>query len=195
MREGDAPVAQRLFVASIAYLFAVCRCPVQPRRRPGAGQPFISAPMSASPRQGRADTRYGLLVALLMAQRRSALLRGRPRSQGSNCRCRTGDPVQLARHHAGNRHPTILVTLVAFCFVRRTGARYLPDFQYSGRLELPVWSIPAMTVFPAGGVAWSAHSTSIRLPIARREASQVQVVSPTGSGCSSIPTRSPASIS
>ena len=31
---------------------------------------------------------------------------------------------------------------------------YLPDFEYSGRLELLVWSIPAMTVFLVGGVAW-----------------------------------------
>src|SRR5262249_26177677 len=32
-------------------------------------------------------------------------------------------------------------------------AHYLPDFKYSGRLELLVWSIPAMTVFLVGGVA------------------------------------------
>ena len=30
----------------------------------------------------------------------------------------------------------------------------MPDFAYSGRLELLVWSIPAMTVLLVGGVAW-----------------------------------------
>src|SRR5262249_16686744 len=33
-------------------------------------------------------------------------------------------------------------------------ARYLPEFEYSGRLELLVWSIPIMTVILVGGVAW-----------------------------------------
>ena len=52
--------------------------------------------------------------------------------------------------------PTILATLgVAFWFrSSNTRARYLPDFEYSGRLELLVWSIPAMTVLLVGGVAW-----------------------------------------
>jgi len=56
--------------------------------------------------------------------------------------------------------PTILAILgVAFWF-RSSNRRavYLPDFQYSGRLELLVWSIPAMTVILVGGVAWiGAH--------------------------------------
>ena len=40
--------------------------------------------------------------------------------------------------------PTILATLgVAFWFrASNTRARYLPDFDYSGRLEMLVWSIP-----------------------------------------------------
>ena len=33
-------------------------------------------------------------------------------------------------------------------------ARYLPDFDYSGRLEILVWSIPLMTILLVGGVAW-----------------------------------------
>jgi cytochrome o ubiquinol oxidase subunit 2 len=33
-------------------------------------------------------------------------------------------------------------------------ARYMPDFNYSGRLEVLVWSIPIMTVLLVGGVAW-----------------------------------------
>src|SRR5262245_53501233 len=52
--------------------------------------------------------------------------------------------------------PTILATLgVAFWFrSSNSRARYLPDFDYSGRLELLVWSIPIMTVLLVGGVTW-----------------------------------------
>ena len=65
--------------------------------------------------------------------------------------------------------PTIIATLgVAYWFrASNTRARYRPDFIYSGRLELLVWSIPAMTVFLVGGVAWvSSHDVSPRKPIA-----------------------------
>jgi cytochrome o ubiquinol oxidase subunit II len=52
--------------------------------------------------------------------------------------------------------PTILATLGAAFWFRASNsrARYLPDFEYSGRLELLVWSIPIMTVLLVGGVAW-----------------------------------------
>src|SRR5215813_3155773 len=52
--------------------------------------------------------------------------------------------------------PTILATLgMAFWFrASNTRARYRPDFDYSGRLELLVWSIPLMTILLVGGVAW-----------------------------------------
>ena len=52
--------------------------------------------------------------------------------------------------------PTILATLgVAFWFrSSNKRARYMPDFDYSGRLEMLVWSIPIMTVLLVGGVAW-----------------------------------------
>ena len=56
--------------------------------------------------------------------------------------------------------PTILATLgVAFWFrASNTRARYLPDFHYSGRIEMMVWSIPAMTVFLLGSLCWvSSH--------------------------------------
>jgi cytochrome o ubiquinol oxidase subunit 2 len=64
--------------------------------------------------------------------------------------------------------PTILATLcVAFWFrASNTRARYLPEFNYSGRLELLVWSIPAMTVLLVGGVAWvGSHDLDPRKPI------------------------------
>jgi len=52
--------------------------------------------------------------------------------------------------------PTVLATLGAAFWFRASNsrARYLPDFNYSGRLELLVWSIPIMTVLLVGGVAW-----------------------------------------
>src|SRR6478752_5702691 len=65
--------------------------------------------------------------------------------------------------------PTIVATLgVAFWFrSSNRRARYRPNFAYSGRLELLVWSIPAMTVLLVGGVAWiGSHDLDSRRPIA-----------------------------
>src|SRR3954471_6454319 len=77
--------------------------------------------------------------------------------------------------------PTILATLgVAVWFRASNGrARYLPDFEYSGRLEVLVWAIPAMTVLLVGGVAWvGAHDLDPRKPIVSATKSvRVQVVS------------------
>jgi len=64
--------------------------------------------------------------------------------------------------------PVILAILaVAFWFrASNWRASYLPDFEYSGRLELLVWSIPAMTVLLVGGVAWvGAHDLDPRKAI------------------------------
>src|SRR5256885_15055335 len=64
--------------------------------------------------------------------------------------------------------PTILATLAVGFWFRASNwrAAYLPDFEYSGRLELLVWSIPAMTVLLVGGVAWvGAHDLDPRKPI------------------------------
>jgi cytochrome o ubiquinol oxidase subunit II len=56
--------------------------------------------------------------------------------------------------------PTI-VAIFAFAFWFRasnTRARYLPNWEYSGRIELVVWSVPALTIILLGGVAWiGAH--------------------------------------
>jgi cytochrome o ubiquinol oxidase subunit II len=77
--------------------------------------------------------------------------------------------------------PTILATLgVAFWFrSSNRRARYLPDFEYSGRLEMLVWSIPVMTVFLVGGVAWvGAYDLDPPKPIASDvKPVRVQVVS------------------
>jgi cytochrome o ubiquinol oxidase subunit II len=77
--------------------------------------------------------------------------------------------------------PTILATLgVAWWFrSSNTRARYLPNFNYSGRLEILVWSVPAMTVLLVGGVAWvGSHDLDPRKPIASAaKPLNVQVVS------------------
>ena len=64
--------------------------------------------------------------------------------------------------------PTIFAILAVGFWFRESNGRacYLPDFEYSGRLELLVWSIPAMTVLLVGGVAWvGAHDLDPRKPI------------------------------
>jgi cytochrome o ubiquinol oxidase subunit II len=77
--------------------------------------------------------------------------------------------------------PTIIATLgVAYWFRSSNArARYLPDFAYSGRIEMLVWSIPAMTVLLVGGVAWvGSHDLDPRKPIASTvKPVSVQVVS------------------
>jgi cytochrome o ubiquinol oxidase subunit 2 len=77
--------------------------------------------------------------------------------------------------------PTVLATLgVAFWFrSSNQRARYLPDFGYSGRLELLVWSIPLMTILLLGGVAWvGSYDLDPPKPIASSvKPIRVQVVS------------------
>src|SRR5215467_2717870 len=65
--------------------------------------------------------------------------------------------------------PTMLATLGVAWWYRasNTRARYRPEFAYSGRLELLVWSIPIMTVILVGGVAWvSAYDLDPPKPLA-----------------------------
>jgi len=77
--------------------------------------------------------------------------------------------------------PTILGTLAVAAWFRASNvrARYLPDFEHSGRLELLVWAIPLMTVILVGGVAWvGSHDLDPRKPIASDlKPVEVQVVS------------------
>jgi cytochrome o ubiquinol oxidase subunit 2 len=77
--------------------------------------------------------------------------------------------------------PTI-VAILAFAYWFRasnTRARYLPNFAYSGQLELIVWSIPALAIFFLGGIAWiSAHLLDPAVPLkSKAEPVEVQVVS------------------
>jgi cytochrome o ubiquinol oxidase subunit II len=77
--------------------------------------------------------------------------------------------------------PTMLATLaVAFWFrASNSRATYLPEFSYSGRLEILVWSIPIMTVLLVGGVAWvGSYDLDPPKPIASTvKPVKVQVVS------------------
>jgi cytochrome o ubiquinol oxidase subunit II len=77
--------------------------------------------------------------------------------------------------------PTILASLGVAYWFRSSNwrARYQPDFAYSGRLEMLVWSIPAMTVLLVGGVAWvGSHDLDPRKPISTGgDPVRVQVVS------------------
>jgi cytochrome o ubiquinol oxidase subunit 2 len=64
--------------------------------------------------------------------------------------------------------PTI-AAIFAFAFWFRasnTKAFYWPDWEYSGRIEMVVWSIPALTVILLGGVAWiGAHQLDPARPV------------------------------
>jgi cytochrome o ubiquinol oxidase subunit 2 len=77
--------------------------------------------------------------------------------------------------------PTIIATLAVAFWFRSSNRRaaYMPDFEDSGRLELLVWSIPAMTVLLVGGVAWvGSHGLDPRKPIVSTvKPVNVQVVS------------------
>jgi cytochrome o ubiquinol oxidase subunit II len=52
--------------------------------------------------------------------------------------------------------PTIVATLGVAVWFRasNTRASYWPEWEYSGRLEMIVWSIPAMTVMLLGSLCW-----------------------------------------
>ncbi len=64
--------------------------------------------------------------------------------------------------------PTI-VAILAFAWWFRASnprARFQPHFAYSGRIELVVWSIPALTIILLGGVAWiGSHQLDPAAPV------------------------------
>ena len=77
--------------------------------------------------------------------------------------------------------PTIAATLGCAWWYRssNTRARHLPDWEYSGQLELIVWAIPLLTIMLLGGVAWiGSHDLDPAKPLPSKEAPlDVQVVS------------------
>jgi cytochrome o ubiquinol oxidase subunit II len=65
--------------------------------------------------------------------------------------------------------PTVAVTFALAWWFRasNTRASYLPDFAYSGRIELIVWSIPLLVIMLLGGVAWiGSHDLDPARPLA-----------------------------
>jgi cytochrome o ubiquinol oxidase subunit 2 len=65
--------------------------------------------------------------------------------------------------------PTVAATLGFAWWFRASNTRaiYWPDFEYSGRIELIVWSIPLLTVILLGGVAWiGSHDLDPAKPLA-----------------------------
>ena len=76
--------------------------------------------------------------------------------------------------------PTMLAT-IAFAWWFRAGnarAKYRPDFVYSGRIEVIVWSIPILTIMFLGGVIWiGSHRLDPAQPLPSRQPPlEVQVV-------------------
>jgi len=76
--------------------------------------------------------------------------------------------------------PTILATVVVAWWFRASNRRAKrdPSFVYSGRIELVVWSIPALTILFLGGLAWiSSHDLDPAKPLKSNVAPlDVQVV-------------------
>jgi cytochrome o ubiquinol oxidase subunit 2 len=75
--------------------------------------------------------------------------------------------------------PTIVATLVFAWWFRSSNrrARYLPRWAYSGKLELLVWSVPALVILFLGGIAWiGSHDLDPAKPLQHR-ALQIDVVS------------------
>ncbi len=77
--------------------------------------------------------------------------------------------------------PTIAAIFAFAWYFRQSNTRafYWPDWKYSGRLELVVWSIPAMTIILLGGVAWiGSHQLDPAKPVAGTgQGVTIQVVS------------------
>src|SRR6202000_614262 len=64
--------------------------------------------------------------------------------------------------------PTIVAIFAVAHWVRQSKPRavYQPEWAESGRIELVVWSIPALTVTLLGGVAWiGAHQLDPAVPV------------------------------
>jgi cytochrome o ubiquinol oxidase subunit II len=64
--------------------------------------------------------------------------------------------------------PVIVLTLVfAWWFrARNSQARYRPDWEYSGRIEMIIWSIPALVILFLGGIAWTgSHDLDPPVPL------------------------------
>jgi cytochrome o ubiquinol oxidase subunit 2 len=77
--------------------------------------------------------------------------------------------------------PTIAATFAFAWWYRASNirAKYLPEFTYSGQLELIVWAIPVLVILLLGGVIWiGSHDLDPAEPLASKAPPlEVQVVS------------------
>jgi cytochrome o ubiquinol oxidase subunit 2 len=76
----------------------------------------------------------------------------------------------------------VVIATAAFSWWYRasnTKARYLPDFTYSGRIEMVVWGIPLLVIMLLGGVAWiGSHDLDPGKPLASpAKAIEIQAIS------------------
>src|SRR5271168_1188920 len=65
--------------------------------------------------------------------------------------------------------PVIVLTLVFAWWFRAKNkrAQYRPDWEYSGRIEMITWSIPALVILFLGGIAWTgSHDLDPSVPLA-----------------------------
>ena len=64
--------------------------------------------------------------------------------------------------------PVIVLTLAfAWWFrARNSHAHYRPDWEFSGRIEMIIWSIPALVILFLGGIAWTgSHDLDPPVPL------------------------------
>jgi cytochrome o ubiquinol oxidase subunit II len=77
--------------------------------------------------------------------------------------------------------PVIVLTLVFAWWFRaqNTQACYRPDWEYSGRIEMIIWSIPALVILFLGGIAWTgSHDLDPPAPLAESTAPlDIEVIS------------------
>ncbi len=77
--------------------------------------------------------------------------------------------------------PIIIATPLMAWWFRQGNAKatYRPDWAYSGRVELLIWSVPLLTIIFLGGIAWvGSHDLDPAVPIASaKKPLEVQVVS------------------
>ena len=81
--------------------------------------------------------------------------------------------------------PTVVATLGFAWWYRASNerARYLPEWAFSGQIELVVWSIPVMVIILLGGVTWiGSHQLDPARPLSSQaqsldESLDIQVVS------------------
>jgi cytochrome o ubiquinol oxidase subunit II len=76
--------------------------------------------------------------------------------------------------------PTIIAILLFAWWFRASNDRalHLPRWEYSGRVELVVWSIPALVVLFLGGVAWiGSHDLDPASPVNQTKPLEIEVIS------------------